>query len=135
MKLFIPGDYFLHKVIKELKGKNIEVLLMDEFIDLNGKELSIQAYEQIKKRDRNNLHVIEFKRKILEIYIKKIEEANGILLLEVLNPDNLFQISVAYYLHKQIYIWNDLKTPNEYQEIIKAFNPILLKEKLDEIIE
>lgn len=110
-------------------NKDIEPIFMDDLIELNNRELSVQAYEQIRKRDQNNLHVIEFKRKIIEKQIEKIESSDAILIYDDIDPDVLFQMSVARYLSKRIYIMN--KPDKIYNDIINGFNVINLKGDLN----
>jgi hypothetical protein len=122
MKIFLITDDL--KIRENLsKNNKIELITMDEIIKFDGKEISVHAYEQIKKRDRNNLYIIEFKKKIMEIQLQKIQESDIVFIdnKKNLNADLFYIIIMSNYFNKEIIFTRRENTP-EYIDIIKTIN-------------
>ena len=117
--------------IEKLKEININPILDDEIINFSGRTINISAYEQIKSRDPKNIQVIEFKKRLMEIQLNKIKNANGLLVCNEFEmrdlPSNfLFEIFSANVFKKPIFLLNHLTFGMFASDELNAMNLIFL---------
>lgn len=123
-------DHFEYiKILQFFRENKIDVSLsLDGFMDFEGQKLSVSSVIFLKKRDRDADHVLRLKHKIFDIITKNIEQASSLLILNLhpIDPFLFFQISIAYYLKKKMYLYNPVFRDNIFYLDVKAINPIVI---------
>jgi hypothetical protein len=125
------------EVCEQLDKLNLSYYKPNEVIEFQGRKININAFEQLKKRNPNNPYIIELKKTIMNILIQNIEQNKIVLIInnrnEQFEKETLFEISIAWYLKKQMLSYNDISYLNG--ELIQAMDIISLKRGIDKIIE
>ena len=86
-------------------------------------------YSNTQKADffRENVGNMEKSDSILVVN----EEKNGIA--GYVGTSVIMEIGIAWYLHKNIYLWNELSPDVAYKPEIEAFGAIIINQDLDKI--
>ena len=144
MKITICSSAFFtneaYEIKQKLEERGHEVLVYPQKVKVNGKFIPVTEYYRMRK---NNLtdDLLRIKQKLIDEHIQKIKKSDAILVLNLdkdgrigyIGGNTFLEMSIAHYLKKKIFIW---KKPSEnlpYFEEIRALNPIIIDERIEEI--
>lgn len=117
------------KAYTELIEKDLEVYIPNETIKYEGREININAFEQLRKRSPTNPYIIELKKQIIKELIDHIVISPNVIVCndmdEVFNDQTMFEVAISWYLNKSIYSYNDIQSSN--RELCSAIGIISLK--------
>ena len=106
-------------LIHEKGYKN--VFIQNDIIDFENRKINMEQYDILQKRDPNGSYTIALKRQILLVKITKIEDADIILIInDPFNDTLFFELSVAYYLKKNIFLYGKINKQNDYFDTVAA---------------
>lgn len=101
---------FINDITFKLQELGHETLTNDSEVDFQGRRINLEAFEQIKKRDPNNPHIIELKEISLKNQLEKIDKSDIILICnekyDIIPPSVIIDIIIAYYKIKSVYFFN-----------------------------
>jgi nucleoside 2-deoxyribosyltransferase len=124
----------LLQVESELKSRGFEVEIpVSAKIMRKNNDFVVEhfkgIYSNTQKADffRENLTNMEKCDSVLVIN----EEKNGIA--GYVGTSVIMEIGIAFYLHKRIYLWNELMTNASYKPEIDAFEVTVINQDLDKI--
>lgn len=121
------------EVYEKLQDIGVEAYLPNSNIKFEGREININAFEQLRKRNPTNPHLIELKELIIKELIGHMVLSDLVLVCnssnETLNNQTIFEISIAWFLKKPIYSYNIF--PLDNRELLSALGVIHLKENID----
>jgi len=125
-----------------------ELVEIEKQLEAKGFTVNIPVSAQIMKK-KNDFEVAHFKGFITNEqkgqYIRtnfgKIAEGNSILIINnekngvkgYIGPNVLMEIGLAFYLKKNIYIWNPIEENASYKEELLAFSVKFINNDLDAI--
>jgi hypothetical protein len=144
MKITICSSAFFTKetywIKQKLEEKSHEVFVYPQEIKVNGKTIHVTDYYKMRK-DSLTGGLLEIKTKLVGEHIKRIENSDAILVLNLdkdgkngyIGGNTFLEMGIAYYLNKKIFVWKKPSENLSYFEEIMALNPILINEKLEEI--
>lgn len=83
----------------------------------------------------------KIKRQLINSHFKKIAESDAILVINnekngikgYIGGNVLMEITIAYYLKKKIYLWNDIEKNAPFEEEIRALKPIILNQDIEKL--
>lgn len=120
-------------VYEKLQEIGFEGYLPNENINFEGREININAFEQLKSRNPTNPHLIDIKRLIIKELIGHMVLSSSVIICnninETLNEQTLFEISVAWFMKKPTFSYNSFPLNN--RELLSALNIIDLKGTID----
>lgn len=110
------------KIEEKLIEKGWNVLVADEIISLNGRNLSIQAFLKVNSRDPKNHYAIELKKEMRKLAINRIEKSNAVLVCNFpidkitgfISASMFYELIIAEYLSKPIYMLEKLNNNQDY---------------------
>jgi hypothetical protein len=127
------NDKLALKIYEEFKEKKIDSFIPDINIKYEGREININAFEQLRKRNPNNPYLVELKREILKVFVTNIVKSSNIIIctdgIESLKDQTIFEIAVTWYLNKPIYSYNRIQSNN--RELLNAIGVISLEGSID----
>ena len=136
-----PQAKYVNHLVSDLKSKNLVPILPIEIIKIESREININAFEQLKKRNPRNPFLMKMKRIILENEIERLKKADILLIFNPLglksgyvSSQQLISLTVAWQNKIQAYL---METPDpswEHYEEIMAMNPMILKGDISKII-
>jgi hypothetical protein len=124
-----------YKQAGEIKGqlqtKGITVLMPDVAQKMRESGDFDVSHYKTWFADANDYHK---KAELMRIHFQKIEKGNAILVLNYekhgqqnyIGGNVLMEMSLAFYLHKPIFILNDIPEDSPFEEEIKGMGPIAL---------
>lgn len=147
MKITICGSIAFYdqmfEVKKELEALGHEVCVpYAEFTDGAGNAITIpKAYASRKDAGQDDAWIWDEKEKAIQSHFKKVVWADVILVLNYdkndipgyIGGNTLMEMGLALYVHKPIYLYNDIPKMS-YTEEIRAMKPIVVHGKLKNIV-
>ncbi|MEK7571403.1 MAG: hypothetical protein AAB553_03940 [Patescibacteria group bacterium] len=124
------------EVAKELRQKGFRVLLPDS---LRIMQRTGNFDPDYHKTWFTNPEDYKIKRRLINNHFKKIATGDAILVINnekkgikgYIGGNVLMEITIAYYLKKQIYLWNQIEKGNPFEEEILALNAKAINKKLE----
>lgn len=110
------------KIEEKLIEKGWNVLVADEVISLNGRDLSVQAFLKVNSRDPRNRYAVELKKEMRKLAINRIEKSNVVLVCNFptdkitgfISASMFYELIIAEYLSKPTYMLEKLNNNQEY---------------------
>lgn len=97
------------------------VFIQNDIIEFENRQINMEHYDILQKREPNGAYTIALKRQILLVKIEKIENADIILIMnEPFNDTLYFELSIAYYLKKNIFLYGKINRQNDYFDTVSA---------------
>lgn len=130
---------------EEIKQKH-NLLNIPDTIKLAGKELSVQAYQQIKNRDPKNSHVLEMKKEIVLTVSKLIEQSDFVIIYNkikniqgtffgTINSELLIYLTIAWYIQKPVYLFFPPDRSSYFFEEMTSFDCKIWDKELEIIFK
>lgn len=144
MKITICSSAFFTKEAYEIKQKleekGHEILVYPREVKVNGRIIPVIEYYRMRK---NNLtdDLLKIKQRLIDEHIQKIKKSDAILVLNLdkdgrvgyIGGNTFLEMSIAHFLKKKIFIWKKPSEDLPYFEEIRALNPVIIDERLEEI--
>lgn len=135
--IYLANALFNNKKSLEAYEKLIElkhdVYIPDVDIELDGRKININAFEQLRKRNPTNPYIIELKKHIVKELTDNIVKSDQILICndtsEILPDQTILEVAIAWYLNKPIHSYNDIHSTN--RELLSAIGNISLKGEIN----
>lgn len=107
-----------------LESMSIPFKTLNDNILIQGREINVNAFEQLKKRNPSNPYILELKTEMMKKSVEHIEDSKIILIInkdryEVFNKDTLFELTIAWFLKKILISLNDISVTSN-GELISA---------------
>lgn len=105
------------EICDQLEELKLEYYRPNETIQFQGREININAFDQLRKRNPNNPYIMELKRTIMKLLIQNIEKCELFFLInknrdEQFIKETLFELTTAWYLKKPLVSFNDVSPMN-----------------------
>ena len=101
---------FINDITYKLQELGYETLTNDSEINFQGRTINLEAFEQIKKRDPNNPHIVELKKISLKNQLEKIEKMDMLLVCnekhDIISSSVIIDSIISYYKSKPVYFLN-----------------------------
>jgi len=127
------NDKMALEIHEKLKEKEIESFILNIIVKYEGREININAFEQLKKRNPNNPYLIELKKEIMKILVNNITMSSEMIICtdgrETLKDQTIFEIAVMWYLNRPIYSYNKIQSNNK--ELLNAIGVISLDNNIN----
>jgi hypothetical protein len=138
MKIFVIEESFSPKtkVIEKLTELKHILVNIPMIVHFDGKDIDINAINQIRSRDPNNTYVVLLEKEVFKKELELILNSHAILLLNGTNSNlsiqSIMKISIASYFDKKIFFENKI-TKEIFQKIRCLIDPILLNGEFDKM--
>lgn len=129
MKVLIHASLDFAKEIIDVKKffdecSNISVILPE-----------LTRYQDIRDVDGDDITFTKIKNRLSIENMKNVEKCDGLLILNYthrgienyVGGNSFLEMCIAFYLHKPIFLLNDIPENMHYTEEIKSFYPIIIK--------
>lgn len=111
-----PNENLALEIYNQLTEMKIETYRPNENIQFQGREINVNAFDQLRKRNPNNPYIIELKKTIMEILNKNIKNNDIFLLInkrsEQFIKETIFEMSIAWTLKKTMLSLEDITPIN-----------------------
>lgn len=129
------NDKIALEIYNNLLEKNLEVYTPNTDIKYEGREININAFEQLRKRNPTNPYIIELKKEIIKELEANLIKSSTIIVCnnidEVFKDQTMLEIAIAWYLKNEIYSYNNIHSIN--RELCSAIGIISLKSDLSNL--
>lgn len=120
---------------KELEGLGLEVLIHESSVTLNGQEIPVEKYNEMKKSEWNE-DIQKTLAPRMRSHFEKIEKSDAIVVMNkdkdgkanYIGGNTLIEMGLAFYLRKPIFLTNPIPEYLPYAEEIKGVGPTILNE-------
>jgi hypothetical protein len=120
------------EICAQLDEMKIPYYRPNETIEFQGRQINVNAFDQLRKRNPNNPYIMELKRTIMELLTRNMENNNVVLIINTRSEqfirETIFEISIAWYLKKIILSFDDITPTNG--ELISAMDITSLRTDL-----
>jgi hypothetical protein len=122
-------------IYEQLLEKGFEVYIPNVNISHEGREININAFEQLRKRSPNNPFLIELKKEILKVLNKAIKASSHILICnertEIFKDQTIWEVAIGWYIGHPIFSYTDILSTN--RELFSAIDTISLHDDLSNL--
>lgn len=129
MKVLIHASLDFAKEIIDVKK------FFDECLNISVILPELTRYQDIRDVDGDDITFTKIKNRLSIENMKNVEKCDGLLILNYTHREienyvggnSFLEMCIAFYLHKPIFLLNDIPENMHYTEEIKSFYPIIIK--------
>lgn len=120
-----------------LEKMGIPFKTLNNSVLIQGREINVNAFEQLRKRNPSNPYILELKTEIMKVSVENIESSKAILIMnkdryEPFNKDVLFELTIAWFLKKILISFDDISISSN-GELVSAMGIQSLKRDINNI--
>lgn len=123
------------KLKKELENLGLNVLIHEGTVIVNGKEIPVEKFNEMKKSKWNE-HIQKSVSPRIRAHFERIEKSDAIVVMNkdkdekknYIGGNTLIEMGLAFYLKKLIFLTNSIPEYLPYAEEIRGVEPIILKD-------